>query len=233
MNNEILDIKYQDTKVLREVRRVWLEGQELIDANFPKGAFYMTVFDLETHVMKIKRLPDTEENRLKAKSRKGGVKVVSGRQMSGWVKPIIDVCNAEVTQLLGDVMRFRAIIRMNEIKISIHHEDAKRLIREKSVKDNLQEGFVTEASSFSGFGISTDAISEGIGLAGIESRVEYLMDREQKYLHVARTNNKDKFAKAKFITGSIEEIEPSLVSPVNIYSFSMQIKKSMRSKCIR
>lgn len=219
--DDILDIKYQETKVLRETRRVWLEGDDLNRANFPKGAFYTTVFDLEARTLKIKRLPDTEENRLKAKTRKGEVKVVSGRQMKGWVKPIIDVCNADVTDLFKDVLRFRAIIRDGEIQVSIHHEEINRLNREDSLRANVKDGFVTEGSSFSGIGVSTHAIAEGIEKSGLESRVEYLMDFEQKYLDVARVNNKAKFANAKFITGSIEEIEPSLLEPVNVYSFSM------------
>lgn len=219
---DILDIKYQETKVLRETRRVWLEGEELNRANFPKGSFYTTVFNLDTRTLKIKRLPDTEENRLKAKSRKGEVKVVSGRKMkAGWIKPIIDVCSAEVTALFQDVLKFRAIIRENEIEVSIHHEEKNRLQREGYLKQNAEQGFVTEASSFSGIGVSTHAIAEGVENAGLESRVEYLMDMEQKYLDVARINNKQKFGGAKFITGSIEEIEPSLLEPVNIYSFSM------------
>lgn len=222
MNTDnILDIKYQETKILRETRRVWLEGDELNRANFAKGSFYTTVFDLDSRTLKIKRLPDTEENRLKAKSRKGEVKVVSGRQMKGWVKPIIDVCNTEVTDLFKDVLRFRAIIRKDEIEVTIHHEEINRLNREDSLKKNATDGFITEGSSFSGIGVSTHAIAEGIAKSGLESRVEYLMDLEQKYLDVARINNKEKFANAKFITGSIEEIEPSLLEPVNVYSFSM------------
>ena len=219
--NEILDIKYQEVKVLRETRRVWLEGDELNRAEFAKGDLYTTIFDFDNRVLKIKRVENTDENRAKAKSRKGEIKVVSGRKMKGWIKPIIDVCNADVSELLQDVMKLRAIITKGEILVSIHHEEVSRLSREASLKANVQSGFVTEASSFSGIGVSTHGISEGVGITGVESRIEYLMDRESKYLDVARINNKEKFGKAKFITGSIEEIEPSLIEPVNIYSFSM------------
>lgn len=219
--NEILDIKYQEVKVLRETRRVWLEGDELNRADFQKGDMYTTVFDFTNRILKIKRVDNTDENRAKAKSRTGEIKVVSGRQMKGWVKPIIDVCNADVTELLQDVLKLRAIIKKGEISVTIHHEEISRLNRETSLKDNVRSGFVTEASSFSGIGVSTHGISEGVGIAGVESRIEYLMDRESKYLDVARINNKEKFGNAKFITGSIEEIEPSLIEPVNLYSFSM------------
>tara|TARA_R110001583_G_scaffold162327_1_gene314478 strand:- start:3211 stop:4677 length:1467 start_codon:yes stop_codon:yes gene_type:complete len=220
-SNEILDIKYQEVKVLRETRRIWLEGDELNRAGFKKGDLYTTVFDFSKRTLKLKRVVNSDENQAKAKARTGEVKVVSGRQMKGWIKPIIDVCNADVTELLQDVMKLRAIIKQGEILVTIHHEEINRLNRESSLKENVKAGFVTEASSFSGFGISTDGISEGIKLSGLESRVEYLMDKESRYLDVARINNKEKFGNAKFITGSIEEIEPTLIDPVNIYSFSM------------
>lgn len=210
---------YHDLKKKDNNRRIWLEGEPLLRAGFIPGDYYQSSMDLDTLSVTLSHVPDSLEARELHKKRQ--VHKISRRQMNGWVKPIIDICNAEITSLFGEACRFRAQAFTDHIIFSIHPEDAKRIKRESRLLNHINDGYITKGDAFVGIGVSTHAIHEGFKRAGLKTQQKWAVEIDARYLDVACQNNPSIFKHAHMFVSSVEEVEKDLLEPVDAFGFSM------------
>lgn len=218
MNNATFT-SYHELAKKNDNRRVWLEGEPLLRAGFNPGDFYSVNLNVDTLVIGLTHIPDSKEARLRHKNRE--IRKVSRRKMTGWIKPIIDICNAEITSLFGEFARFRAQAFKGSIEFGIHPEDLARARRENSILENMKNGFVTKGDAFLGFGISSHAVSKGADLCGLKTKQLWAVEMEARYIDIAVQNSPEVYKDAHLFCGKVEEVEKTLLEPVNSFSFSM------------
>lgn len=190
-------------------KRIWLEGKRLGDIGFTRGQTYSVLFNKENKKMVLSLDPD-------------GPKKVSGRKRGEKEIPILDLGNAEITEMYSEVSRIRAtFMTTGRIIIEPHHEDANKVEREDRVKKHLKEGTVTEGSACFGGGILACASHEGLEEGGVHSKLIWAVDREGSYLQVALDNNNIVDDDTVIFEASLEELEPELLGPVDIMEFSL------------
>lgn len=189
-------------------KRVWLEGLRLGKCGFEAGARYTVALDLERRVLTLTLDPD-------------GERTVSGRKdRAGRLKPLIEVANASMTELVGDAGRVCAALYPGKIAIGLHPVDKAVERREAALKAELAAGELSEGVLCVGGGISALAVKEGLEQAGLVARVDWVVDRDGDYLQAALDNN-IAVATARFFEASLEELAPAVISPVSICQFSL------------
>jgi DNA (cytosine-5)-methyltransferase 1 len=211
---------YHELAKKNDNRRIWLEGEPLIRAGFKPGDFFEVSLNVNTLAVTLHHVPDSQEAR--ARHKKGEVRKVSRRNMGDWIKPIVDICNADITALFGEFAKFRAQAFAGMIVFSVHPEDLKRAQRESRAKRNLKAGFLTKGDAFLGFGISASATTQGFGNEGIKAKQLWAVEMEARYLDIAVQNSPEMYADAHLFCGKVEEIEKDLLEPVDVFSFSME-----------
>ncbi len=193
--------------------RIWLQGGNLSQSGFKKGAYYEKTLDLDSgeSILRIIAAPNEKSC------------VVSGRKTttSGY-NPIIDIANSEILDVTKGAKKVRADFYENEIRISVHHLDKKQAEREGRLKANLRKGEISKGVLCCGIGMSTAAEHDGLLSMGIQSRTEFIVDRERKYLDVARQNNHAVDEKTRIFEASLEEVEPELLGYADMLSFSLE-----------
>ncbi|MEG3764922.1 DNA cytosine methyltransferase [Alteromonas sp. 14N.309.X.WAT.G.H12] len=200
--------------------RVWLEGEPLLRAGYKAQGFFRVSFDIKKLTIRLHFVPDSPEARKLHREKK--LRKVSGRKMKGWIKPIVDICNADVTQLFGEYCRFRAQAFSNGvIEFSVHPEELARVKRETTFLNNLEAGEIRKGDAFLGIGISSAGLAEGFANKGIRCRQVWAVEMEARYLDVACQNSPDVYQGAHLFAGKVEEIEKDLLEPVDAFSFSM------------
>lgn len=210
---------YHELSKKNDNRRVWLEGEPLMRAGFMPGDYYSVNLDIDTLQISLNHIPDSKAARLRHKAKE--IRKVSRRQMSGWVKPIVDICNAEITSLFGDFARFRAQAFNGSIQFGIHPEDLARARREVSIVSNIKNGFITKGDAFLGLGISADSARTAASMCGLKSKQLWAIEMEARYLDVAVQNSPEAYKDAHLFCGKVEEVEKNLLEPVDSFSFSM------------
>ncbi len=192
--------------------RIWLEGSGLTNANFVKGTAY-----------KIQLFPATMELVITlATPEEKDVRTVSGRkQPNGTIKPIIDLAFLDILTVTRGAERVRSDFHVNQVRISVHHLERKRIERELRLKTNLSKGYVTHGVLCCGIGVSAAAGHDVFRAAGINLKTEFVVDREKRYLEVAIQNNHAINRDTKIINGTLEEVETSLLGFIDCLSFSL------------
>ena len=206
--SEELQVTYSKLTTHRGNKRIWLEGKRLSSIGFNRHTKYSVVVNHETGKMVLRIDPN-------------GVRVVSGRKRGEKETPILDLDNVEVTKFLGEAKRIRATFSKGRILIEQHHEDVNAQVREDRIIYNASVGKVTEGSACSGAGIFTAAMHEGLQEQGVVSTVDWLIDRDGSYLQVALDNNGAVTDDTQIFEATLEELEPELLSPVDILQFSL------------
>lgn len=231
MSATTLHTSYHELKMKNGNRRIWLEGEPLLRAGFTAGQYYTAIFDIENICVKMVLLKDFDplsaagKAAIKAKS----VFKISRRQMTDWVKPIVDLCNASVTAVFGDFCRFRSQALDGEVVFAVHPDEMAQAKRETSLLRNLRDGVITKGDAFLGIGISADANREGFAREGIAVKQKWAVELESRYLDIAARNNPQAYLNTHLICGKIEEVETHLLAPVNCFSFSMECTNYSRA----
>ena len=203
-----IEYSYVTVSEQRNTKRIWLQGLKLEQANFVKGVRYRRDYDMDTR--QIMLVIDDQ-----------GDHIVSGRLKGDNYQPIIDLCNAKVTDLTDGVSRVRVDVAADCIVISIHHFDTKQAEREDRLREHLSEGYITEGTLCVGAGMATAALHDGFADKGIEARVQWIVDRDRRYLQVAHDNNHAITDDTVMFEASLEELEPELLSPVDLVQVSL------------
>ena len=193
--------------------RIWLQGGNLVRANFIKGVDYEVV-----------EMPEDQSLILKVVGKASKeTRVVSGRKKHNLpdITPIIDLSNSSITRFVGTATKVRADFADNHIRISIFHLDMSIYHREQSLLNNLRQGFITKGVLCCGIGVSAAASDEAFMEAGIEPRTEFVIDREPRYLEAFTQNNPAYKSNTVTIEGSLEDVEPSILKAINLLMFSL------------
>ena len=199
-------ISYTKIGTNRGSPRLWIEGVKLGAANFRRGDRYS--LNLTDGVLTITKTAH-------------GARKVSGRTRGGVDIPIIDLEMTALLQGFGLEDRVRVVFAADVITVTIHHEEHAMKAREERFRNGLKNKSLSEASLFTGAGISTLAIHKALTDAGYDGEVKWVVDSELKYLQVGYTNNLAITDETCAIVGKAEEVEGGFFSSVDILSFSM------------
>ncbi len=202
---------YTTVKERRNVKRIWLEGLKLEASGFKKGVMFRLDFDFDSGAIEAVIDPVN------------GTHTVSGKlnKTTGKVTPIIDICNADIVDVTKGANRVRVDFYEGSFRTTINHLDLKLQAREDSLIENVNNGVVTEGTLCVGIGMATAAQHQGFSEKGIKSSVEWIVDRNRDYLQVAVNNNRALNSDTTIIEASLEEVEPHLLSPVNVIQVSL------------
>ena len=165
----IKQVSYQHIKQNRNNPRLWLEGLKLSTSGFVKGARYSIIINAQDITIRL----DHE-----------GRYTTSGKIRNGREIPIIDLGRKELSDKFGIENRVRVIFHAETITITLHHEDRAKSERETRLRNSFLAGTMTEASLFTGGGISTHAIHSAIVDHGHQAKLSWVVDSELKYLQV-------------------------------------------------
>jgi DNA (cytosine-5)-methyltransferase 1 len=193
--------------------RIWLQGTNLVRSNFSKGVDYEVIQEPESNALLLRLINVASK----------GTRIVSGKKKSNLpdISPIIDLANSSITQFVGTATKVRADFANGYIRISIFHLDMSIYHREQSLLNNLRQGFITKGVLCCGIGVSAAASDEAFVEAGIEPRTEFVIDREPRYLEAFTQNNPAYKTTTVTIEGLLEDVEPSLLSCINMLIFSL------------
>ena len=198
-------ITYTSAKDTKRARRVWIEGTKLAAAGFPAGTRYDIAIAQHAKRIIIAASP-------------AGSKTVSSCTRGGKSRPIIDLHSKAIEALYEADTRLRIVFEQDLITIEPHHEDTGRAVREDQFKRNAEKGTLREGSLFTGGGVSTQAIHEGLGGTG---SLKFVCEAELKYVESAGANCLAVDDGTAVIVGRVEEVEDQFYSDVDVLSFSM------------
>ena len=199
-------VSYQTIGENKRRPRLWIEGIKLNTAGFERGAAYTVQID--DGIMTLTLDPN-------------GTRRVSGKTRGSRDIPILDIALKELEENFDIGTRVRVVFTQGQIKVALHHEVAAKVTRERAFRKNLASGELTEASMFTGGGISTHAIHQAITDFGKTAKLAWVVDAELKYLQSAYGNNYAITDETTAIIGRAEEIEAQFFRKVDILSFSM------------
>jgi DNA (cytosine-5)-methyltransferase 1 len=211
-------VSYQKIGTNKDRPRLWIEGVKLKAAGFARGARYSISFKDGQMVL---ALDDA------------GTRKVSGKTRHDREIPILDIALRELEGHFDPGSRVRVVFTEGEIRVSLHHETVAQVDREARFQSAMKAGTLTEASMFTGGGISTHAIHRAIEDYGHKSKLAWVVDAELKYLQSGYANNYAIDDNTTALIGRAEEIETGFFQKVDILSFSMPcsgFSKSGRSK---
>lgn len=206
-------ISYTKLGQHRGAPRLWLEGMRLDRCGFEPGTKFRVDLDLVNRQVRLK----VDAN---------GDRTVSQRQRvldGGGVRrtPIVDVAGSALTDVLGEGARVRAILAAGEIVFDLHPADLAREVREKRTREHLAEGRLTEATLCTGGGVSTLALQDGLESRGIDTRVDWVVDRDGRYLDLASENNPAITPETRLYEAALEEVDTAALTPVDVLQASL------------
>lgn len=197
----------------RNAHRVWIENLMLARSGFVGGASYnrRVSDDGETITLEL-----TENGALTVSQTTAGI-------------PIIEVKNKTVTSIFGGHERVIAEYKFGVVVIKPHHICKLSEERVKRFKENLRKGTLQEGTFCAGAGMSTLGIHEGFKRNGVGINTAWVLDRDQRFLNIAMRNNPAITANTAVMCSSMEEVDPSRITPVDIFQFSMSCKVHSRA----
>lgn len=198
----------------RGAPRLWLEGGRLERCGFGVGAKFLVELDLTHRQVRLKLDPN-------------GDRTVSGRKRNlagGQVRttPIVDIAGSRLAEALGgDGARLRAVLASGEIVFDLHPVEKAIDAREKRTREHLEVGFLTESALCAGAGVATLALQEGVENAGVQTRVDWIVDRDGRYLDLAAMNNPAIAPETRLYEASLEEVETAALTGTDLMQVSL------------
>lgn len=201
-------ISYTKLKRNRGVPRLWMEALRLADIGFEPGVRYLVELDVVERQVRLKVAPN-------------GDRRVSRRTLGDRVKPLIEVTGESLADVLGEGARVRAVLSPGEIVFALHPADRAREEREARMRAHVAVGMVSEATVCAGAGVSTWALAEGLESVGLKTVVEWVIDRDGRYLDVAVQNNPAITPETVLYEASLEEVDTAALKSVDIVQASL------------
>lgn len=192
-------------KPANKASRVWIAGKVLLNAGFPAGTPYRVEYHQDRKVVHVTR-------------DQGGARLVS---RNGKVAACIDLQNATIEAMYADGERLQVVIMDGEIIIQRHHEDTSRAKRERQFTEHLAAGNLTRASMFTGGAVTAEAIGTACAHSGVESKLAWFAELEDKYCASAQANAYCIDDDTQMLQGHVQEIEGRYFTDVDVLSFGM------------
>lgn len=197
----------------RGAPRLWLEGGRLDRCGFESGKKFLVELDLAHRQVRLKLDPN-------------GDRTVSGRKKTlanGEVRssPIVDIASAQLVSVLGEGARLRAVLASGEIIFDLHPVEKAIEARERRTREHLESGFLTESALCAGAGVATLALQDGVENTGVQTRVDWIIDREGRYLDLAAMNNPAITPETRLYEASLEEVETSALTETDLLQVSL------------
>lgn len=207
-----LQISYTKLQSHRGKPRLWLEGIRLEACGFAPGARFSVSLDLVSRQVRLRVDPAGDRSvAVRRRAFEDGVRETS----------IIDFASSELSDVLGEGARVRAVFRAGELVFDLHPEERARQERESRTRAHLAEGFLTKATLCAGAGVSTLALADGLESRGLETRVDWIIDREGAYLDLATRNNSAITPETRIYEASLEEVDTQALSSADVLSFGL------------
>jgi len=156
--------------------RLWLDGPMPERAGFAPG-------------MRFSMATDANGQRVVLRIADDGDRTVSGKEKNGRHLPVIDINSAEALAVLRGYGKLRVIFLDREIHVLPDAVEVRKRHRTARLQAELAEGRITVGSVSHGAGIASHAIHEGLGNAGINSQLVFVVDIDADALDVAARNN--------------------------------------------
>lgn len=194
--------------------RLWLEGLRLNRIGFEPGSRFRVDLDLDRRQVRL--VLDAN-----------GDRAVSQRQRQGEdgevvrKTPIIDVTGGALAEVLGEGAKIRATLSAGEIVFDLHPVELAIEAREKRTREHVAQGYLTEGTLCAGAGVSTLAFHEGVQAQGLRSRVDWIVDRDHRYLEMASVNNPAVTEDTRLYEAALEELEPVALGSVDSLGLSL------------
>lgn len=213
MRTDHKQISYTRVGSTKGMPRLWLESLRLGACGFEPGTRYTVTLDLDARRVTLRTNPQ-------------GDRVVSSRRRtlaSGEERqtPIIDIANASLRDAFDEGQRIRAVLAAGEIVFDLAPMEAAKTAREARTRANLEAGLLREATLCTGGGVSTWAMKEGLAEAGVQAHVDWVVDRDGRYLEVASQNNPSITGETRLYEASLEEVDTAALTPVDLLQVSL------------
>lgn len=207
-----LQISYTKLQSSRGKPRLWLEGLRLEACGFAPGARYSVTLDLISRQVRLRVDPSGDRRvAIRRRAASEGTTETS----------IIDFASPDLTDVLGEGGRVRAVFQPGELVFELHPEERARQEREDRTRAHLAEGYLTKATLCAGAGVSTLALAEGLESRGLSTRVDWIVDREGAYLDLATRNNPSVTPETRIYEAALEEIDTKALSSPDLCSLSL------------
>lgn len=193
-------------------RRIWLESKRLEENGFAPGEAFRTILDIDAKTLTLE-IDLFGDRRVCSRKRK----LKTGTSTNS----IVDLCSSELTDFVGDYDRVRVDYFDSRIVVTLHHEDVARIERESRLKRSVAAGEIHTGTLCAGAGISTAAVHDGLMRAGLNSKCNWMVDSDQRYLEIADRNNHAVTPETQFFVGTVEELESDLLTPVDLLNVSL------------
>lgn len=181
--------------------RIWVEGKRLERGGFTAGIKYQM---------------QQQDGKLALVASEDGQYTVSRRNRNGQVTPIIDLNNAEITELFEGVEMIRILILEGRIIITAHHQEQRVAEREERILTKLANGTkLAMGSLFHGGGVLDKAMHHGFQKAGIASSVALAVELESTYIESSLANNPELWDdNSLIINGGIQTVDMSKTNDI-------------------
>lgn len=213
MRSDHKQITYTKLGTTKGAPRLWLESLRLAACGFTAGARYAVTLDLDARRV-ILRTDATGDRMVSSRRRQ----LASGEER---LTPIIDIANASLRDAFTEGQRIRAVLAAGEITFDLAPVEIAKEARETRLRANLAGGTLQEATLCTGGGVSTWALKEGLAEAGVQAHVDWVVDRDGRYLEVASQNNPALTERTRLYEASLEEVETAALTPVDILQVSL------------
>lgn len=156
--------------------RVFLDTNVMADAGFAPGRTYS-------------RVVDSAKKRLTLTLEPNGSFVVSRKEKSGKVLPVIDINNSSELGMFEGQEAIRIVIEDRKIHILPIASEAKRAERLDRLKANLEEGRLKTAGISFGGGVLDHAAHSGLADAGVHGELAMANEIDENLLSHASEHN--------------------------------------------
>lgn len=156
----------------RGAPRLYLDNPVQEQAGFVPGVTYT-----------VERYED--RNAIRIRVADGGTRAVSKKERGGRTIPIIDLNSIRDLGIFDGLETVRVLIGAGEIWVMPQAKEIRKRARERRLKEELAQGFISKGSIAHGAGIMNNALHEGFKSAGIETRLRWAVEYEDDSLEQA------------------------------------------------
>jgi DNA (cytosine-5)-methyltransferase 1 len=185
-------VKHRKVGENRQTKRLYLDFAELCDFGFTPKSGYSRSVKGSSLILKI------ETN---------GRYTVSSKKSRGQLVSVIDIANKSIDDLFSSYESVEIIFQENKLIIQPSLLEKRINERENRLRKKLRCGDpLSIASVYTGAGIFDAGLHEGLSLAGQRAESVLAIEREERYLSIARRSQKHWAENARFIEASTESV---------------------------